>query len=417
MNIPSLDQLVGGACRETSIKIHYPEFYDYLINTYPNLSFREKLYWYYNNITELPKCICGNPVKFNNIKLGYQRYCCKKCLNNDPLKLQKSKQTCLERYGDENFRNIKKSQQTSMSRYGVTNVMKSKEKSQQSINTRKKKYGGCGNASPISSQKYKDTCMSRYGYDNPMKNYIVQQRLFKNNLDRFGAISPFSIQSVKDKSIQTCLERYGKEHYTNNDQAKNTMLDKYGYEYNFQNPSTLNKGIQTRIDRYGDPNYNNKEKSQQTCVERYGVKSPTQLSSVRQKIYETKRTNHTFNTSSIEEQFSDYLDSKSIKYIRQYKSNEYPYVCDFYIPDHHLYIEINGNWTHGGHPYDEERDKEIVDKWRSKNTKYYNNAIHTWTIRDVEKRKIAKKNNLNYLEVFSTRLEDVINEYERRVNI
>lgn len=418
MNIPKLEELVGGACKEASIKLHYPEFYDYLLSTYPELTFKERIYWYYNNITERPRCICGNLTKFKNIKQGYQQYCSKKCLNNDPIKLQKSKQTCLEKYGDENFRNLEKSRQTSMSRYGVSNVMKSEEKRQQSINTRMNKYGGCGNASPISKQKYKDTCKARYNHDNPMKNDSIQQKLFENNLKKFGSISPFSLQSVKDKSIQTCIERYGIEHYTNNNLAKSTMLERHGYEYNFQNPDILDRGIQTRIEKYGDPNYNNIEKYKQTCLSKYGVSSPTQLASVRQKIYDTKRNNHTFNISSIEEQFSSYLDSQNIVYERQYKCERYPYACDFYIPKYDLFIEINGSWTHGDHPYtNSEEDRKIVDYWRSKNSKYYNNAIQTWTNRDIEKREIAKQNNLNYLEVFSNKLKDVINEYERRINI
>ena len=32
---------------------------------------------------------------------------------------------------------------------------------------------------------------------------------------------------------------------------------------------------------------------------------------------------------------------------------------------------------------------------------YYDNAISTWTIRDVNKRKIAKENKLNWIEFFS----------------
>ena len=46
-------------------------------------------------------------------------------------------------------------------------------------------------------------------------------------------------------------------------------------------------------------------------------------------------------------------------------------------------------------------DIQIVNTWKSKNTKYYNNAIITWTIRDVKKRNIAKENKLNYYEFFS----------------
>lgn len=32
---------------------------------------------------------------------------------------------------------------------------------------------------------------------------------------------------------------------------------------------------------------------------------------------------------------------------------------------------------------------------------YYNNAITTWTIRDVNKRNIAKNNNLNWIEFWN----------------
>ena len=46
-------------------------------------------------------------------------------------------------------------------------------------------------------------------------------------------------------------------------------------------------------------------------------------------------------------------------------------------------------------------DNDLVKIWKSKNTKYYDNAIQCWTIRDVNKRNIAKKNNLNYIEFWN----------------
>ena len=73
------------------------------------------------------------------------------------------------------------------------------------------------------------------------------------------------------------------------------------------------------------------------------------------------------------------------------------------IPDLDLYIEYQGTWTHGLHPFNE-NNKEDIDKlnlWKSKNSKYYDNAINTWTIRDVNKRNIAKQNNLNWIEFFN----------------
>ena len=44
----------------------------------------------------------------------------------------------------------------------------------------------------------------------------------------------------------------------------------------------------------------------------------------------------------------------------------------------------------------------FIDKlWESKDKKQYKRAIKTWTVKDVEKRNIAKKNKLNYLEFFN----------------
>ena len=94
----------------------------------------------------------------------------------------------------------------------------------------------------------------------------------------------------------------------------------------------------------------------------------------------------------------------------------YPFSCDFYIPEFKLYIEIQGSWTHGRHPFNEcdQADLEKIKKWKEKNTKFYTEAIYNWTVRDVNKRNIAKENELNYLEVFTTDIEkckDIINTY------
>ena len=49
--------------------------------------------------------------------------------------------------------------------------------------------------------------------------------------------------------------------------------------------------------------------------------------------------------------------------------------------------------------------------WKSKNSPYYLDAIKTWTIRDVNKRKIAKENKLNYLEIFSCKIDVIIKQF------
>ena len=123
------------------------------------------------------------------------------------------------------------------------------------------------------------------------------------------------------------------------------------------------------------------------------------------KVSSTKRKNKTFNTSKPEENIYQLLCIKFKKenIIRQYTSNVYPFNCDFYIPSLDLYIEYKGTWLHGGHLYDKdnEEDLKILEKWKSKNSKFYNNAIYTWTILDIKKINYVKKYNLNYIEFYN----------------
>ena len=87
---------------------------------------------------------------------------------------------------------------------------------------------------------------------------------------------------------------------------------------------------------------------------------------------------------------------------------------DYYLSDYDLYIEIQGNWTHGKHPFNknDKDDLNIVELWKSKKSNYYNKAINDWTQKDPLKRETAKNNNLNYLEIFSNDIEIVIKTFE-----
>ena len=99
----------------------------------------------------------------------------------------------------------------------------------------------------------------------------------------------------------------------------------------------------------------------------------------------------------------------------QYKSEKYPFNCDFYIPSLDLYIEFQGHWTHGNRPYkNTEGDNTIVNRWKekAKKSKFYKNAIETWTIRDPKKRNMAIENNLNWIEFFT--FEEFMNWYKNQ---
>lgn len=125
------------------------------------------------------------------------------------------------------------------------------------------------------------------------------------------------------------------------------------------------------------------------------------------KQYLTRKKNNTFNSSSSEELLYEQLlkENEHKTIYRNYKDEKrYPFYCDFYIKEEDLFIELNAHWTHGGKPYDPD-DKECQEqlaRWqeKAKTSKFYENAINTWTVRDVNKRKCAEKNNLNYKVIY-----------------
>ena len=224
---------------------------------------------------------------------------------------------------------------------------------------------------------------------------------------------------IKEKLNNTKLDKYGSKTYNNSEKQKETIKSK-GEEYWVQHHE---KSLKTRFEK-NDGKYfsdNTIQKIKNTNIQKYGVDSYSKTkeflkkvkekhNEIQEKQYNTKKQNNSFNSSSIEKQFDEFLKSLNIEYISQYKSNLYPYSCDFYIPFLDLYIEIQGSWTHGGHPFDENNKNDInklsIWKEKSKESDYYKQAIYTWTNLDVRKRNIAKENELNYLEIFFDNLDE-----------
>ena len=172
---------------------------------------------------------------------------------------------------------------------------------------------------------------------------------------------------------------------------KQTFMEKYGVVNPGQIPEVRKKVINTVREKYGVDNVFQRKDIIDSFKER--------SEEIKKKRYETHKKNQSFKSSKIELETFEKLKTKytDIKY--QYKDDRYPYMCDFYIPSLDLFIELNYHWTHGGHPYDENNinDNKLVEEWKSKNTKYYTNALNTWTNLDIKKLNIFKQNNLNYL--------------------
>ena len=261
----------------------------------------------------------------------------------------------------------------------------------------------CLTHSEIRNKNIKKTKLERYGDEN----YNNIDKIKNTCIYKYNSTTPLLNNDIKEKTKKTNFEKYGNEIYqrTNDfkNKIKNTFIENYGVDNCFKCEEIKAKIRQTCIKCYGVDNY--------TKTKKYKDKILLQQKEIQEKIYQTKKQNNSFNSSKIEKQFEDYLKENNINYKKQYKSEIYPFSCDFYLPDKDLYIEINAHWTHGGHPFDStnKEDQLQLESWKQKGTKFYDNAIETWTTRDVSKRNIAKQNKLNYLEIFSNKIQDIIN--------
>ena len=255
------------------------------------------------------------------------------------------------------------------------------------------------------SKLYSDSCGKGKCYCKIRDNIMLE----KYGITNFGG-TPETIEKIK----KTKLLKYGDENYSNKEKREKTCLERYGKKYPISD-EIIKKREKTCLERYG---YTIPAKSKiildkikNTCLERYGVDNYRKSKECIEKIYNTKKRNKTFTTSKIEENCYIWLCEEYGKnnIVRQYKDSRYInpknnhlYNCDFYIIDKDLFIEIQGHFSHGPHPYNPnlKDDIELLNIWKSKESSIYRNAIICWTKKDVTKRTVAKENNLKYIEIF-----------------
>ncbi len=374
------------------------------------------------------KCLeCGKPTKFDDATKGYRDFCCVKCARNNVRTKERLKNTLLERYGTETtFDNVEireKAKNTFIKKYGVDNPLKITAVQEKVKETNLERYGvEYTFQSEEVKDKIKQTNLDRYGVEYSFQADEVKEKIKETLLEHYGVEYPGQSEEIKEKIKQTNLERYGVENAIQSNEVrekiKETNLEKYGVECSFQSEEVKEKIKQTVLERYGveriSQSENIKEKVKQTMLERYGVDCIFQRDDIREKalskeslekIYDTKKKNNSFPISETERELEIKLKEIFPDLITQYKSKDYPFSCDYYIPSLDLYIEYNGTWMHGNHFFDKNNinDLEKLNRWteKSKNSTYYKNAINIWTNRDVLKLETAIQNNLNYVAWFN----------------
>lgn len=316
---------------------------------------------------------CGKETLFKGIRHGYRDFCCCRCSTLNKKTQEKRINTNLERYG------VKSTIQL------------------QSV-----------------KDKIKETNLKRLGVDVPAKSKIVQDKMAKTNLERYGHKAPMQSKQIQEKTVKTNLKRRCVEYPGQSEEVKEkirkTNLKRYGAECTLASEIIKEKIKETNLERYNAETWRKSEIGREKLREITGSKE------FKQKCYDTKKKNNTFNKSKIEKELEVELRKIFPDLKTQYKSEVYAFDCDFYIPSLDLYVEYNGTWTHGGHFFDKnnQEDLKILELWKNKNTKYYESAINVWTQRDVLKLNTAIENNLNYIAWFNQeQAYDWIEKYKK----
>lgn len=294
-------------------------------------TYKEVVYRMYNDINIRPICtICGNPLVFLSSTRGFKKACSNACIQKLPEVQNKIKQTCIKRYGETNYNKTSESKkrhaETCIQKYGCSSYAKTEE----------------------FKQRYRKTCLAKYG-----KEYFFQTDIFKKKqtetcLKKFGCMFASQNPNIKEKKLETLTT---------------TIQKRYGTQFFFQSEYF-------------------KQKYKQFFLTNYNVDNVSKLPETKCKINQTKRKNNSFSISKPEDTLYDILCNRYGKndIIRQYKSDVYPFNCDFYIISKKMFIEYQGTWLHGNHPFDANNKSDIqtLNKWEklAVNSSYYKNAIH-----------------------------------------
>ena len=333
MEIPKIEDLNASNCREVSIKIHYPEFHQYLLSTYPDYEWKVKMGLYYHKLSEPPVCVvCGKPVRFIDFKHGWYRTCCSKCAQLDPQTIQKKKQTMLKNYG-------------------IENPMQSEEL----------------------REKIKQTCLEKYGTTNGGWSKQAQEKIKKSNLKKYGVEFPMQSEELREKIKQTCLEKYGVE-YTGRVKNGATVFQKY---------ENLIEILDNNVWRIKCSNKNCNK-----CIEKYfDIDSSTYVGRLRLNTEPCIKLNKFHSPiSSLELKVQSWLDEWNIEYETGNRTVIGPKELDIWIPSKNIAIEINGCYWHS----DQEKPKNYhINKFKDCQQKGIQ-LIQVWEDWMIKKEDIVK---------------------------
>lgn len=223
-----IDNKSGHKTKEQWFSKNHPEEYkkiiDYSLNISLELNFKEKIWFYFNELTERPKCCtCGGEIKFRDrFDKPYGEFCKLECINdNKDEMIKRQKETFQKRYGvnfypeHEDF--LKKQFKTKEERYGDGNY-NNMEKNRQ---TKLEKYGDQYFNNP---EKMKETSLKKYGKTNHTKTKKYKKFIHKKYRKIYYGVNILEIDGFNIKiKCDKCSEVF--------DTPKHILYSRYKSNY------------------------------------------------------------------------------------------------------------------------------------------------------------------------------------------
>ena len=166
---------------------------NFLYRYYPKLPLKQIQWHIDNDIDMLILCEhpdCEHPVNWNTHKKKYRRFCSSKCAHNSPAVKEKTKNTCLKKYGTSSNLNspacMAQRKKTCLKKYGVDNFSKTQEFKDQ----------------------FKNTCQEKYGVDNVSELNWIKDKITKTHELKYGRkrasqihLDEISIEMKNDRDL------------------------------------------------------------------------------------------------------------------------------------------------------------------------------------------------------------------------
>ncbi len=319
-------------------------------------------------------CKCGNEYKKKLVQIiNVSGAYCKKCTMNN--RLEKTKQTNLQKYGVENpfqleeFKN--KSKEAMMEKYGVTAPLQSDKIKEKIKQTNLQKYG-VENPSQLSEikQKKMDTSIKNFGTSYPIQSSEFREKVKLSNIIKYGVDNPSKNQEIKQKIKETFEEKYG-GHPMYDIQIKEKMRDMFKEKYgghpmnNDTIKEKVNKIFQEKYGGHPLQNIEVREKINETFEEKYGghpMQNQEVMQNLQEKLkkykkytlpsgdicnvqgYEPYALNILFKTYKEEHIKINRKDVPRIKY--DYDGKTKYYFPDIFIETEKRIIEVKSTWTY-----------------------------------------------------------------------